>query len=1302
MRTFDLNLNLKRMLILHSVSSLSEFRLTKLLHNLKAVAPNISNITAYNKYFVFSAKNTSLTKLDLDLLATILDASYNNENVATGKLFLQIPRIGTISPAASKALDILHNCGLTAVAHVEFGTAFYLDGDFASDISDKIAHLLHDPMTQSLVLAEDDARQLFSAKKEPTFSQIKLLELGRSALEQANLDLGLALNVDEINYLYDLFTKLKRNPSDVELMMFAQANSEHCRHKIFNSNFNIDGVDKEYSLFAMIKNTYKQNPAGVLSAYKDNAAVIEGLNAHRFFPDANGEYQTNFEPLHILLKVETHNHPTAIAPFAGAATGAGGEIRDEGATGIGAKPKAGLTGFSVSNLHIPNFIMDWEQPCSFAPNSASALQIMLDAPIGAAAFNNEFGRPNVCGYFRSFSAQINDTVYGYHKPIMLAGGIGNIRANHVNKKQLSAGDLLIVLGGPAMKIGLGGGAASSVASGTSSAELDFASVQRGNPEMERRAQEVINACTNLADLNPILFIHDVGAGGLCNALPELINDGKVGGVFDLSKIPLAETGLSPLEIWCNEAQERYVLAINPANLAQFEAICKRERCPFAIVGTATIDAHLTLNDPIFNNKPVDLELKDLLGNLPKLKRNTNNVVVNAAEFNPANLNFSEALAKVLQHPTVASKNFLITIGDRSVGGLVAREPMIGEFQVPVADCAITMNDFSGTSGEALAIGERTPIAILDAKASAKMAVGEAITNIMASDIDAISDIKLCANWMAAANTKGEDAKLYEAVYAVGMELCPALGISIPVGKDSLSMQMSWRENEQNHTVTSPVSLIVTACSKVNDVRKNLTPQLQLTNDNSTGLIYIDLSAGKQRLGSSILAQCYNQIGSIPPNLDNPEIMRDFVKVFSKLKRQNKILAYHDRSDGGLIVTLLEMAFASNCGLSIDISDLASNHDHINKALFNEELGGVIQVNLADIPEIINAFANTAINVVLIGTINNDDQIQIYHSSQLIFSEKRRKLHHLWHKVSLNIAKLRDNPICAEQEAQAILAGNNLKLKHKPSFEPSINIATPYIKAGVRPQVAILREQGVNGQIEMAAAFDHAGFNAIDVHMSDIIAGKISLVQFKGLVACGGFSYGDVLGAGRGWANTILFNKYARDEFSAFFARNDTFALGVCNGCQMFSYLRELIAGSEFWPYFKHNVSGQFEARISMVKITNSPSILFTDMENSVLPITVAHGEGLAKFNDADQLKLAKHHNLVAMQYVDNNNNPTSYYPHNPNGSVEGITALTNNDGRVTIMMPHPERVFHAAQHTWGNINHSAWARMFQNARKWVD
>jgi len=1289
------------MLILHGTCALSEFRLTKLITKIKAVDPAIKSISAYNKYFVFMHKNAILTKQQTKLLLDILDADTNNVN-GTGTLFLQIPRIGTISPMASKAGDILHNCGLTSIARIEFGCAFYITGEIAKQNYQQIGALLHDPMTQSLVFDETEAAQLFSSAKAQTFTQIKLLEHGKSALEQANTELGLALNSDEINYLINTFTKLQRNPSDVELMMFAQANSEHCRHKIFNGEFIIDNKKQPHTLFGMIKNTYKNNPDGVLSAYKDNAAVIAGHDAHRFFPAKNGNYQSHLEPTHILLKVETHNHPTAIAPFAGAATGAGGEIRDEGATGIGAKPKAGLTGFSVSNLHIPNFAQEWEIPYGFAPNSANSLQIMLEAPIGSASFNNEFGRPNVCGYFRSFEHQLNNNVYGYHKPIMLAGGIGNIRTDHIAKKPLIKGALLIVLGGPAMKIGLGGGAASSVTSGISSQELDFASVQRGNPEMQRRAQEVIDKCWQLGKDNPIQFIHDVGAGGLCNAFPELINDGGVGGKFDLSKIPLAETGLNPLEIWCNEAQERYVLAINPHDLDQFKEICLRERCPFAIVGTATDDAHLTVTDPNFGNKPVDLDLNVLLSDLPKLQRNTNNLVLKDDEFIADELDFSESLYKVLQHPTVASKNFLITIGDRSVGGLVAREQMVGAHQVPVADCAITMNDFIGFSGEALAIGERTPLAILDPKASARMAVGEAITNIIASDIKYISDIKLCANWMASSSTAGEDAKLYQAVEAIGMDLCPALGISIPVGKDSLSMQMRWNKQDQDFAVTSPVSLIITACSKIQDARSSLTPQLQLNEADDTCLIYIDLSGGRQRLGGGILALCHNQIGSNPPNLDNPQILRDFVAVITKLKRQNKILAYHDRSDGGLIVTLLEMAFAGNCGLNLDISDLVSNSSSINNALFNEELGAVIQIKLTYLSEVINSFTSVAINTTLIGTINNEDKINIHHDDKLIFSESRCKLHHTWHKVSFNMAKLRDNPVCATQEAEAILTGNNLKLKHKPCFDPAINIANPYIKTGKHPLVAILREQGVNGQTEMAAAFNNSGFTAVDVHMSDIIAGRISLAEFKGLVACGGFSYGDVLGAGKGWANTILFNTRAYDEFSAFFARSDSFALGVCNGCQMFSYLRSLIAGSEFWPYFKPNVSGQFEARLAMVKITNSPSILFNDMASSLLPITVAHGEGYAQFNDDQQLKLAKHHNLITMQYVDNNDNPTTYYPHNPNGSIEGITALTNTDGRVTIMMPHPERVFRGVQHTWGKISHSGWARMFQNARKWID
>jgi len=1286
------------MLILRGSPYLSDFRLTKLLANLRQVTPQISAITTQTWYLVKFAQTPDLKQLAK--LRTLLDLPTDDLPLPNSQLCLQLPRFGTLSPWASKACDIMHNCGLADLTRIERACAFFITAELDAPYPAELTNLLFDPMTQSLIFNAEDAKLLFAANQPSKLRQIPLLEQGIKALEQANLDLGLALNNDEITYLATNFQQLKRNPHDVELMMFAQANSEHCRHKIFNSSWIIDDQKMPHTLFGMIKNTYKANPAGVLSAYQDNAAVFEGHKAQRFLPNFEQQYQKYEEDAHILLKVETHNHPTAIAPFAGAATGAGGEIRDEGATGRGAKPKAGLTGFSVSNLHIPKLGQKWELDYGKPQNLASSLQIMIDGPIGAAAFNNEFGRPSLCGYFRSFAQEIDGAMRGYHKPIMLAGGIGAIRSQHINKNPLKDAAKLIVLGGAALKIGLGGGAASSVASGISSAELDFASVQRDNPEMQRRAQEVIDRCWQLGDANPIEFIHDVGAGGLCNALPELVNDGGKGGEFDLRKIPVAEDGLSPLEIWCNEAQERYVLAVNPQNLAIFSQICERERCPFAVVGQAIEAPKIILSDPFFNNKPVDVELNFLLGNAPKLQRQVQSYTFNGDDFDVSQLQFNEVLERVLVHPSVASKSFLITIGDRSIGGLVAREQMVGPTQVPVADCAVTLSDFDGFSGEALALGERAPIAVLDASASAKMAACEAITNIAASDVNALSDIKFSANWMAAAGAKGEDAKLYEAVAAIGLDLCPALGISIPVGKDSLSMQTKWQENGVQKQVISPLSLVITACAKVSDVRLSLTPQLHNLKD-ETCLIYLDLSFGKNRMGASIAAQCFTQIGSDVPNLDDPALIRNFFEVLTKLKRKNKILAYHDRSDGGLIVTLLEMAFASNCGLRIDASNLIADRTQLNAALFNEELGAVIQVKADDLADVLTAFNKVEINAHVIALPQKECDINLYFGESLIFSSKLGVLQQEWHKVSYHMAKLRDNPICAAQEFNLLATNEKLQLQHLPSFDPAIDLAAPYLNFNVKPKVAILREQGVNGQLEMAAAFVAAGFAAFDVHMSDIISGKLSLADFKGLVACGGFSYGDVLGAGRGWANTILFNPKARSEFSAFFACNDTFTLGVCNGCQMLSNLRELIPGSDFWPYFKRNLSEQFEGRLAMVKILNSKAILLRGMEGSLMPIAVAHGEGLAQFEAANTLQQAQQQQLVAMYYADNLGNPAQNYPANPNGSAYGVTAFCNLDGRVLIMMPHPERIYRGVQHTWTKIAHSGWARMFQNARTWV-
>jgi phosphoribosylformylglycinamidine synthase len=1061
----------------------------------------------------------------------------------------------------------------------------------------------------------------------------------------------------------------------------------------------------------MIKNTYQMHNEGVLSAYKDNASVIVGHTAGRFFPNPETrQYGAVQEPVHILMKVETHNHPTAIAPFPGASTGSGGEIRDEGATGRGAKPKAGLTGFSVSNLNIPDFLQPWEKPYGKPERIVSALDIMIEGPLGGAAFNNEFGRPALNGYFRTFEQAVSsprgEEVRGYHKPIMLAGGLGNIRENHVQKGEISVGAKLIVLGGPAMLIGLGGGAASSMATGASSADLDFASVQRENPEMERRCQEVIDRCWQLGEDNPIKFIHDVGAGGISNALPELINDGGRGGRFELRNVPNDEPGMAPHEIWCNESQERYVMSVDAADFERFKAICERERCPFAVVGEATAEPHLTVTDSHFSNTPVDMPLEVLLGKPPRMHRSVSREAEQGDDFSAASVSIEEALGRVLRHPAVASKSFLITIGDRSITGLVARDQMVGPWQVPVADCAVTATSFDVYSGEAMAMGERTPLALLDAPASGRMAVGETITNLAAARIGKLSDIKLSANWMAAAGHPGEDARLYDTVKAVGMELCPALGITIPVGKDSMSMKTRWQDEGVDKSVTAPLSLVISGFAPVQDIRQTLTPQLRM-DKGETDLILIDLGRGQDRMGASILAQVYAQIGQQVPDLDDAEDLKAFFAVIQGLNADGHLLAYHDRSDGGLLTTVLEMAFAGHCGLSLNLDALADDSSELPAVLFNEELGAVIQVRQDATPEVLAQFSAAGLDdcVAVIGQPVNNCDVSISFNGEPVFSGDRRLLQRQWAETSYRIQRLRDNAQGADQEFDLLLEEDNPGLSVKLGFDVNQDIAAPYIKKGVRPQVAILREQGVNGQVEMAAAFDRAGFSAIDVHMSDILAGRISLDEFKGLVACGGFSYGDVLGAGEGWAKSVLFNARAREGFQAFFERKDSFALGVCNGCQMMSNLHELIPGTEFWPHFVRNRSEQFEARVAMVQVQESASIFLQGMAGSRMPIAIAHGEGHAEFESEEALLEADLSGSVALRYVDNHGKVTEAYPANPNGSPRGITGLTSRDGRVTIMMPHPERVFRAVQNSWRPDEwqeDGGWMRMFRNARVWVD
>lgn len=1284
--------------------ALSDFRINQLLTNFEKA--NLPVNSVYAEYVHFAKLTEKLTALEQQELTQLLHYGPTlTEHETVGQSLIVIPRIGTISSWSSKATDIAHNCGLTKVERLERGLIYYFS--FAEELTQQqqqqLASLLYDRMMETVISDVQQAEQLFQQQDPKSFNQIDILTGGRQALEQANINLGLALAEDEIDYLVENFTALGRNPHDIELYMFAQANSEHCRHKIFNADWIIDGEKQPKSLFKMIKNTFEQTPDYVLSAYKDNAAVMEGSKVGRFFPDQNGQYGYHQEDAHILMKVETHNHPTAISPFPGAATGSGGEIRDEGATGRGAKPKAGLTGFSVSNLVIPNFVQPWENPVSKPERIASALDIMLEGPLGGAAFNNEFGRPALLGYFRTYEQKVNsfagEEVRGYHKPIMLAGGLGNIRAEHVQKGEIPVGAKLIVLGGPAMNIGLGGGAASSMDSGKSKEDLDFASVQRDNPEMERRCQEVIDRCWQLGEDNPILFIHDVGAGGLSNAMPELVHDGGRGGKFQLRNILCDEKGMSPLEIWCNESQERYVLAVAPEKLALFTALCERERAPFAVIGEATEQQHLLLQDSHFQNNPIDLPMNVLLGKTPKMTRDVKKAQVKNSAIDQQQIELKQALQRVLRLPVVAEKTFLITIGDRSVTGMVARDQMVGPWQVPVADCAVTTASLDSYYGEAMSMGERAPVALLDFAASARLAVAESITNIAATEIGDIKRIKLSANWMAAAGHPGEDAGLYEAVKAIGEELCPALGITIPVGKDSMSMKTAWQENGEQKTVTAPLSLVISAFARVEDVRKTVTPQLR-TDKGASRLLLIDLGEGKNRLGATALAQVYQQLGDKPADVVNVNRLKGFFDAIQTLVTEQKLLAYHDRSDGGLITTLAEMAFAGNCGVQVDISALGDNDLAV---LFNEELGAIIQVREADVAavrEVLKAQDLLAITKD-IGVVTTADEFEITRGTKTLLREKRSELRAIWAELTHQMQRLRDNPACADQEFASKKQGDNPGLSVKLSYDVNQDITAPFINKGTKPTIAILREQGVNSHYEMAAAFDRAGFNAIDVHMSDLMQGRRNLKDFNALVACGGFSYGDVLGAGGGWAKSILFNPQLREQFSQFFANPNTLALGVCNGCQMVANLAEIIPGTENWPRFVRNKSERFEARVALVKINATPSLWFQGMAGSHMPIAVSHGEGQVEFKSDQQLAGLQQQNLIAAQYVDNHLTVTEQYPANPNGSVLGITAISNLDGRVAVMMPHPERVFRAVSNSWYPEDWSedgAWMRLFRNAR----
>jgi len=1315
-------------------NALSAFRAQTLLAALQAACPKVTGVTARHVHWAWS--DASLDAGALDKLASLL--RYGDPAVAAeGELVVVMPRLGTVSPWASKATDIAHNCGLS-IHRVERVTEYRLTlktgllggtKPLTADERQACAALLHDRMTESVAFEREAARHLFDEQPAEPMAHVDVLGQGRAALEVANTEFGLALYGDEIDYLVAAFIGLKRNPTDVELMMFAQANSEHCRHKIFNAEFTIDGEKQPLSMFGMIRHTEKTNPQRSIVAYSDNAAVMEGGPVERWLPEGftnAPKYGARQETAHVLMKVETHNHPTAISPFPGASTGSGGEIRDEGATGRGAKPKAGLTGFSVSNLNLPGTNEPWEtSPYGKPEHIASPLQIMTEGPLGGAAFSNEFGRPALGGYFRVFEQTVGEGANairrGYHKPIMIAGGLGTISDGQTHKLPFGAGTLLIQLGGPGMRIGMGGGAASSMAAGTNTAALDFDSVQRGNPEIQRRAQEVINHCWALGENNPVVAVHDVGAGGISNAFPELVDGAEKGARFDMRKVPLEETGLAPKEIWCNESQERYVLAVNPDLLPLFEQMCERERCPFSIVGVATDDKELILEDGPGGERVIDMPMDVLLGKPPKMQRDVTRVARELAPLNLTGVELKKAALDVLRHPTVASKRFLVTIGDRTVGGLNHRDQMVGPWQVPVADCAVTLADYAGLRGEAMSMGERTPLAALDAPASGRMAVAEAITNLLAAPIT-LEHVKLSCNWMAACGEPGEDAALYETVKAVGMELCPALGIGVPVGKDSLSMRTRWQDAGVQKQVVAPVSLIVTAFVTLDDVRGTLTPQLQ---DGDTTLILVDLGAGKARMAGSILAQTLQQFGDTVPDLDDAARLKSLVVAVNELRGQGKLLAYHDRSDGGLWAAACEMAFAGHRGVSLNVDMLVTEGDGISdsraemgdsknwasqvsgrrdeltlKALFNEELGALIQVKTAERDAVLGTLRAHGLSTLshVVGKTNDKQVVEVWRDAKAQFSAPLRELHQAWDDVSWRISRLRDNPVGADSE-HAAAGGDDPGLHVHLTYDPAEDIAAPFINK-TRPKLAILREQGVNSHVEMSYAMAKAGFDTFDVHMSDLHAGRARLDQFQGFIACGGFSYGDTLGAGEGWARSVMFNPVLAEQFAAFFARSDSFALGVCNGCQMMAALSPIIPGAQDWPKFVRNKSEQFEGRLAMVEVLDSPSIFFTGMAGSRAPIAVAHGEGFADFSQRGNATQVHR----AMRFVDGHGAPTEVYPFNPNGSPDGLTAVTTADGRFSALMPHPERVFRHAQMSWTNGDITAvspWMRMFRNARRWV-
>lgn len=1298
---------------LNGARALSDFRAARLLAALQRVSSNIEAVSGRFVHFVHTSRE--LTEAEKTRLGSLLDYGDAAEDVRGDLTFMVVPRLGTISPWASKATDIVKNCGIEGVLRVERGTIFNLatTATLSDDEKAAAAAVLHDRMTESVVAEDFPAEQLFVELEGRPMATVALVEEGRPALERANVEMGLALSEDEIDYLTDAFTKIGRNPTDVELMMFAQANSEHCRHKIFNARWTIDGADREETLFGMIRQTHKMAPQGTITAYADNAAIFEGAEVTRLYPrpGSGNEFGRVFERAdemtHTVFKVETHNHPTAISPFPGASTGSGGEIRDEGATGRGARPKAGLCGFTTSNLNLPELPQGFENDTDTVTGEktdakygapariATPLSIMTDGPLGGAAFNNEFGRPNILGYFRTFEANVGGTRYGYHKPIMLAGGIGNIRDDQTKKDVPPAGSLLIVLGGPGMRIGLGGGAASSMTTGSNSEALDFDSVQRGNPEMERRAQEVIDRCWSMGEENPIIAIHDVGAGGLSNAMPELADLSGKGATFDLSQVPVEESGMSPLEIWCNESQERYVIALDPAKIDTFRAFCERERCPFAVLGTITEEAELKLTRPN-DTSAVDMPMEVLLGKAPRMHRDVKHADKALTPFTAEGLDVAKAVKDVLRHPTVASKSFLITIGDRSVGGLVSRDQMVGPWQVPVADCGVTTLGFETNRGEAMAMGERTPVAVIDAAAASRMAVGEALTNITSADVK-LPEVKLSCNWMAACGTEGEDAKLFDAVKAAS-DFCCALGISVPVGKDSLSMRTAWDDQGEKKSVTSPVSLIVSAAAPVGDVALTVTPELR---DIPSMMVLADLGCGRARMGGSILAQVAQRFGDTAPDCEDPAMLARFMGAVRTLAAEGAIVAYHDRADGGLASTAAEMMFASRLGMTLDLTSLTKDAD-LFAALFNEELGALMQVPADKVERVVEVMREAGLTSIchFVGEVTKDDTLTIKANDAEVAKLARVDLQKAWTEVSWQIARGRDNPACADSEFARIERAEDTGLFAKTTFDVNEDIVAPMINTGARPKLAVLREQGVNSQTEMAAAFTRAGFDAYDVHMTDLLTGRADLAEFVGLACAGGFSYGDVLGAGGGWAKTILHNDRMIEMFRTFFNREDTFGLGICNGCQMMSRLRDLIPGASHWPDFVRNNSEQFEARLVNVEILESPSIFFQGMAGSVMPIVNSHGEGRVQFLRPEDAALVK----MAARYVDPTGAATEVYPYNPNGSKGGLTSVTTEDGRFTIMMPHPERSHRAQQLSWHPAewtDASGWMRMFRNARRWV-